>query len=98
MTQNQQQDAEVMGLRKDQQSIQSKRSLLKSGTGSNPTAANNSAAAQAASHHSQSDKQSPMMATKKASAAPNQNMEPSGGPDIKLPTLNPTKNSIASHS
>ena len=88
-----------MGLRKDQQSIQSKRSLLKSGTGSNPAGApNNSNNVQASQSH-QSDKQhSPMLATKKSSAAPNQNMEPTGGPDIKLPTLNPTKNSIAIHS
>ena len=51
MTQNQQQDAEVMGLRKDQQSIQSKRSLLKSGGGGNPANSNNVQASQ-----SQSDK------------------------------------------
>jgi hypothetical protein len=54
----------MMGLRKDQQSIQSKRSLLKSGGG--PSGAGNAS-------QSQTDKQqSPMIANKKTSAGANQ--------------------------
>ena len=74
----------MMNIRKDQQnSINSERSLLKSG-------------GPGASVNTTSDKPSPILSTKKQTPVLQGNRLESTGEAIRLPTLNPNKTSIAS--